>query len=148
MALKNEIQADLIESMKAKDEVRVSALRMLKAAILKFEVASGERKEASDSDILGLIQKEIKQRQDSVEQFQKGNRFDMAEKEEKEMAVLKGYMPPQMTEEEVLELAKAAVEQSGAKGKGEIGKVMAILMPQVKGKADGSIVNRIVSQLL
>ena len=148
MALKNQIQEDLFTSMKAKDEVRVSALRMLKAAILKFEVATGERKEASDSDILGLIQKEIKQRQDSIEQFQKGNRFDMAEREEKEMAVLKAYMPPQLTEEEVLQLAKAAVEQSGAKGKGEIGKVMALLMPQVKGKADGSMVNKIVSQLL
>lgn len=148
MALKNEIQADLVTSMKAKDEVRVSALRMLKAAILKFEVASGERREATDSDILGLVQKEIKQRHDSIEQFQKGNRFDMAEREEKEMAVLREYMPPQMSEEEVLKLAEAAVEKSGARGKGDIGKVMALLMPQVKGKADGSMVNKIVSELL
>lgn len=147
MALKHQIQSDLMEAMKAKEEVRVSALRMLKAAILKFEV-SGERKEATDNDILALLNKEIKQRRDSAEQFKTGNRPDMAANEEKEIEVLKAYMPPQLSEEEVEKLVKESITESGAVGKKDIGKVMAVLMPKVKGMADGAVVNKMVQALL
>jgi len=147
MALKNQIQEDLISSMKAKDEIKTGALRMLKAAILKAEV-SGDRKEATDSDILGIINKEIKSRRDSVVQFKAGNRMEMAEKEEKEIAVLLAYMPPQLSEEEILKLAEEAIAQTGAAKKNEMGKVMAALMPKLKGMADGAVVNKIVSSLL
>jgi uncharacterized protein len=147
MALKNQIQSEMMEAMKAKDDLKVSALRMLKAAILKFEV-SGERKEASDSDILSILSKEIKQRQDSAEQFRKGDRIEMAEKEEKEIDILKAYMPPQLGEDEILKLAEEAIAVSGASKKNEMGKVMAVLMPKVKGMADGAVVNKIVLSLL
>ena len=147
MALKNQIQADLIAAMKAKDEIRLNALRMVKAAILKFEV-SGGRKEATDEDILAIVNKEIKSRADSAQQFTAGNRPELAEKEEKEIEILKAYMPPQMTDEQILKLAEEAIAQTGASKKHEMGKVMAALMPKVKGMADGAVVNKIVSGLL
>jgi uncharacterized protein YqeY len=148
MALRQQIQNDLFEAMKAKDEVKVGALRMLKAAMLKFEVAGVEKKEATDEDILQLVTKEIKSRMDSAEQFRKGNRPELAEKEEKEIEILKAYMPPQMGEDEILALVKEAIAKTGAVKKNEMGKVMGVLMPQVKGKADGAMVNRIVNSML
>jgi len=148
MALRLQLQKDMIEAMKAKDEIKLGALRMLKAAILKFEVAGAEKKEATDMDILGLVSKEIKSRQDSAGQFRKGNRLELAEKEEKEIEVLKAYMPPQLGEDEILKLAKEAIAETGAGKKNEMGKVMSVLMPKVKGMADGAAVNRIVSSLL
>lgn len=147
MALKNHIQEELNAAMKGGDDLKVSVLRMLKAAILKFEV-SGERKEATDENILEMIGKEVKQRRDSAEQFRNGDRIQMAEKEEKEVEILMAYMPPQLGEDEILELAKEAIGETGASGRADTGKVMAALMPKVKGKADGSVVSNIVGQLL
>ncbi|MFC1750256.1 GatB/YqeY domain-containing protein [Pseudomonadota bacterium] len=147
MALKNRLQQDLMEAMKAKEDLKVSALRMLKASILKFEV-SGERKEATDEDVLSIINKEIKQRKDSAEQFKAGNRFEQAEQEEAEVEILQAYMPPQMSEQEITNLAKEAVAATGASSPADIGKVMGALMPKVKGKADGSLVNKVVASLL
>jgi uncharacterized protein len=148
MALRNQIQADMMEAMKAKDEIRLGALRMLKAAMLKFEVSGAEKKEASDADILTLVSKEIKSRQDSAEQFRKGDRIELAEKEEKEIEVLMAYMPPQLGEDEILKLAEEAIAQTGATKKHDMGKVMGALMPKVKGLADGTVVSRIVNELL
>jgi hypothetical protein len=147
MALKNQIQADMLAAMKAKDDLKVSTLRMLKAAILKQEV-SGERKEATDEVILGIIGKEIKSRRDSAEQFRAGNRPEMAEKEEKEIEVLLGYMPPQMSEEELKKVAKEVIASMGASSKADLGKVMGAMMPKVKGMADGDLVSKVVKELL
>lgn len=147
MALKNQIQADMLAAMKAKDDLKVSTLRMLKAAILKQEV-SGERKEATDDVILGIIGKEIKSRRDSAEQFRAGNRPEMAEKEEKEIEVLLGYMPPQMSEEELKKIAKEVIASMGASSKADLGKVMGAMMPKVKGMADGDLVSKVVKELL
>lgn len=147
MALKHQIQADMMEAMKSHNDVKVSALRMLKAAILKYEV-SGDRKEASDDDVLNIIGKEIKSRRDSIEQFKAGNRPEMAEKEEKEIAVLLEYMPPQMSEEEVTKIAVQVVDEMGAKSKADMGKVMGAVMNKVKGMADGNLVKKIVTSLL
>lgn len=147
MALKHEINSQLMEAMKAKDDVRVSTLRMLKAAIMKFEV-EGERKEASDEDVLKLIQREIKSHKDSVEQFKSGNRFEMAEKEEKEIAILVEFMPPQMSEEEILAIAKQVIAETGAKSKSDMGRVMGAMMPKVQGQADGTLVSKVVNGLL
>ncbi len=147
MALKNQIQSEMLAAMKAKDDIKLNTLRMVKAAILKMEV-SGDRKEATDDDILTIINKEIKSRMDASEQFRKGNRIDLAEKEEKEIEILKIYMPPQLGEDQILALAKEAIAQTGAAKKNEMGKVMAALMPKVKGMADGNVVNKIVSGLL
>ena len=134
-------------AMKAKDDIRLNALRLVKAAILKLEV-SGDRKEATDEDILVIVNKEIKSRMDSATQFRAGNRLELAEKEEKEIEILKVYMPPQLGEDEILKLAEEAIAQTGATKKHDMGKVMAALMPKVKGMADGGLVNKIVSGLL
>lgn len=147
MALKNQLQADLIEAMKAKDEVKTSVLRMVKAAILKYEV-SGDRKEATDADILNIINKEIKSRKDSVEQFTGGNRMDLADKENAEIKVLEAYMPPQMSEDEVKQVVLDVMNSTGATSKADIGKVMGPVMAKVKGLADGGMVNKIVGSLL
>ena len=147
MALKNQIQQDMLEAMKAHDDIKVSTLRMLKAAILKFEV-SGDRKEAADNDILSLIGKELKQRRDSIEQFRAGGRTELAEKEEKEAAVLLAYMPPQMSEEDVTKIAQEVIAKMGASSKADLGKVMGAMMPRVKGMADGDVVSRVVKALL
>lgn len=147
MALKHQIQKDMMEAMKAHEELKVSALRMLKAAVLKFEV-SGERKEATDTDVLTIIGKEIKSRRDSAEQFRNGNRPEMADKEEKEIEILLAYMPPQMSEEELTKIAKEVIASMGAKSKAELGKVMGAMMPKVKGLADGDLVSKVVKALL
>ena len=147
MALKHQIQADMLNAMKAHEDLKVSALRMLKAAIMKFEV-SGERKEATDADILSMISKEIKSRRDSAEQFKAGNRPELAEKEEKEIEILLAYMPPQMSEEELTKVAKEVIESMGAKSKADLGKVMGAMMGKVKGMADGDMVNKVVKALL
>jgi len=148
MALKQQIQTELAEAMKSKDENKVGTLRMLKAAILKFEVSGNEKKDATDEEVLTIIGKEIKQRKDSAEQFKQGNRFEQAEKEEQEIEVLMAYMPPQMSEEEVMKIAKETVAELGATSKADIGKVMGAMMPKVKGQADGSVVNKVVASLL
>lgn len=147
MALKHQIQEDMLQAMKAHEDVKVSALRMLKAAILKYEV-SGERKEATDQDVLTIIGKEIKSRRDSIEQFKAGNRMEMAENEEKEIAVLMAYMPPQMSEDELKKVAKEVIASMGASSKADLGKVMGAMMVKVKGMADGDIVSKVVKELL
>ncbi len=147
MALKHQIQQDMLQAMKAHEDVKVSALRMLKAAILKYEV-SGERKEATDQDVLTIIGKEIKSRRDSIEQFKAGNRMEMAENEEKEIAVLMAYMPPQMSEDELKKVAKEVIASMGASSKADLGKVMGAMMGKVKGMADGDIVSKVVKELL
>lgn len=148
MALKQQIQSQLLEAMKAKDETRLSVLRMLKASIMKFEVEGGERKDATDDDVMKLIQKEIKSRRDSAEQFRKGGRDEMAAAEEKEIEVLMEYMPPQLSEEEVTAIVKEVIEETGAKSKQDLGRVMGALMPKVQGQADGALVSKIVNSLL
>lgn len=134
--------------MKEKDEIRTSALRMLKAAMLKFEVSGKEKKEATDEDILQILGKEVKQRKESIEQFKAGGREDLIEREQKEMEILQAYLPAQMTEEEIKSLVEQTMDKTGAVTKADIGKLMGHLMPQVKGKADGALVSRIVNGLL
>lgn len=147
MTLKEQLQQDLIASMKAKDEVQTGAIRMLKAAILRFETA-GDKKVATDADIIQIIGKEIKQRKDSIEQFEKGNRLELAEKEKLEMAVLEKYLPAQLSDDEVRTIVKEVISATGATGKSDLGKVMGALMPKVKGKADGALVTRMVQESL
>jgi hypothetical protein len=116
MSLKDQIQKDLIENMKAKNEAAVGAIRMLKTAIMKFETA-GEAKTANDEEIIQLVNKEIKQRKDSIEQFEKGNRPELAAKEKAEMAFLEKYMPAQMSEDEIKAIIKEGMAATGASTK-------------------------------
>ena len=147
MTLKEQLQQDLITSMKAKDEVTTGTIRLIKAAILRLETA-GEKKVATDEDVIQIIGKEMKQRKDSIEQFEKGNRPELAEKEKLEMAVLEKYLPAQLSEEEIRNIVAEVIASTGATGKSDLGKVMGALMPRTKGKADGGLVNKIVQELL
>ena len=148
MTLREKISADLINAMKAKEEIKVSALRMLKAAVMKFEVSGGQKVEANDEQIIQIIGKEVKQRKDSIDAFKKGGREDLVKGEEAELKILAAYLPAQMSEDEVRLIVKEVVTQTGASSKADIGKVMGGIMPRVKGKADGQMVNRIVGELL
>lgn len=147
MALKQQIQQDMLAAMKEHNDMKVSALRMLKAAILKFETA-GDRREATDEDILGLIGKEVKQRRDSIESFKNAQRTELAEKEEQEMLILKSYLPTPLSEEELKTIIQDTINQVGATSKADMGKVMGHLMSKVKGRADGGQVNKLVAEML
>ena len=166
--LKDKIKADFKEAFKAKDQVKLSVLKMVNSEIGNAEInkraklikglpageAGGkmENVEAltvlNDEEVLQVVGREVKKRKDSIEAFEKAGRLELAEKEKAELAALMAYMPEQLPEEKIKELAKKAMDQSGAKVEKEIGKVMAILAPQVKGKADGSLVNKIIRELL
>jgi len=166
--LKDKIKADFKEAFKAKDQVKLSVLKMVNSEIGNAEIGKRgklmkegktENVEAlsilNDEEVLQVVGREVKKRKDSIEAFEKAGRLELAEKEKAEMAALMAYMPTPLPEEKIRELAKKAVEQSGAKGEKEtcpperrIGKVMAILAPQVKGKSDGALVNKIVRELL
>ncbi|MBN1495112.1 GatB/YqeY domain-containing protein [Candidatus Peregrinibacteria bacterium] len=148
MSLKDQIQKDMIGAMKAKEDIKLNALRMLKAEIMKFEVAGSEKKEAKDEDVIQLIGKQVKQRDDAATQYKAGNRPELAEKEEKEAEILKKYLPAQMSEEEVKKIVQETIKEVGATGKADLGKVMGAIMPKVKGKADGKLINKIVQDLL
>lgn len=146
--LRSKIQKNLTEAMKAKDEARVSTLRMLKAAIMKFEVAGEKKKEATDEEILQLVAKEAKQRKESIDAFRKGGREDLAAKEEVELKILQAYLPEQMSEEELKKVVQEVIQQVGAHGKGDFGKVMGAVISRVKGRAEGFLVSKCVGQLL
>jgi uncharacterized protein YqeY len=150
MTLKERIIVDLKEAMRAVDapdyKVRLSAIRMLKADIMNTEIA--KKSEPSDEDVISLIQRQIKIRNESIEQFEKGGRADLVEKERKEAAVLAEYLPEQMSDDELNQLAQEAIGATGAASPKEMGKVMSYMMPKLKGRADGKRVNQAVSALL
>ncbi|MBU1445954.1 GatB/YqeY domain-containing protein [Patescibacteria group bacterium] len=147
MSLKDQVQSQMIEAIKAKDTIKTSTLRMLKAEILKFET-SGSNKETTDEILVSIIQKQLKQRKDAAEQYLKGGRPELAEKEEQEAKILEAYLPEQMSEEEVRGIIKTVITEVGATSKADIGKVMGAIMTKIKGKADGKVINRIVQELL
>ncbi|MCH3959280.1 MAG: GatB/YqeY domain-containing protein [Selenomonas sp.] len=146
MALKDQLMADMKEAMKAHDKDRLAVIRMVRGAIRQQEIDG--KKELGDSDVIAVISKEVKMRKDSIEEFKKGDRQDLVEKTQAEIEVLMPYMPAQLSEAEVSELVKAAVEETGAKTQKDMGKVMGKLMPKVKGRADGKMVNNIVRSML
>ena len=146
MNLKEKIESDFKEAFKGKDGVRLSALKMLRAEIHNTEIA--KRKELDDEEIIEVVLREIKKGKDAIGLYEKGDRRELAEKEKAEIKVLSAYLPKQISEQEVRNLVKRAVEQSGATSVKEMGKVMAVLMPQIKGKADNSLVSNIVKELL
>ena len=143
--LKQQLRDQLKQYMLARDELKLSVIRMLLSAITYFEInKGGAGYEATDEDVMTVIGKEVKQRKDSIEQFEKANRQDLADKEKKELALLEKYLPQQLSEEEITQFVKEAIAQTGASSPQDMGKVMSALMPKVKGKADGSIVSSIV----
>ncbi len=146
MALKDQLDADLKAAMRDKDAVKLSVVRMLKSAIKYREIEV--MKPLDDAGVLQVISSEIKRHKDSVEQYRAGNRTDLVEKEEAEIAVLQGWLPTQFTEAEVRAKVDAVVTQVGAKGPKDMGAVMKALLPEVQGKADGKLVSELVKARL
>ena len=134
MTLKERITEDMKSAMRAKDTARLSTIRLLLAAIKQREV--DERITVTDADVLGVIDKMVKQRRDSITQFEAGNRKDLADAERAEVDVLSAYMPAQLTDAEIDALVTSAISKTGAAGMSGMGKVMAELRPQVAGRAD------------
>ncbi|MBX9587517.1 MAG: GatB/YqeY domain-containing protein [Gammaproteobacteria bacterium] len=152
-SLKNRITEDMKEAMRAKESARLAVIRFLLAAIKQVEVdaktAVGEERTAlTDEQTLAVINKLIKQRRDSKEQFEKAGRDDLAQQESYELSVLVHYLPPQLDEAEVESLVKAAISESSASGIQDMGKVMAILKPQLQGRADMGAVSAKIRSLL
>ncbi len=154
--LKQKLQEDLKQSMLAKEELKTSTLRLLLSSITYFEKSKGlpagrqggAGYEATDDDVMEVLAREIKKRRESIEMYEKGNRPELAEKENKELEMLQTYLPEQLSEEEIKNLVKEATSQTGATEIKDMGKVMAALMPKIKGKAEGSIISNIVKQEL
>ncbi len=146
MSLKEQLTADMKEAMKNKEKDRLAVIRMVRGAIRQQEIDG--QKELGEDDVIAVISKEVKMRRDSIEEFKKGGREDLVEKTQAEIDVLMPYLPAQLSEDEVRELVKAAVEQTGASTPKDMGKVMGVLMPKVKGRADGKMVNTIVKSFL
>ena len=146
---KQKLQEELKQSMLAKNELKTSVLRMLLSAINYYEIQKGGAGyQATDEDVLSVIQNQAKQRRDSIEQFKNAGRQELAEKEQKELEILGAYLPEQMNEEEVRKFVKDVIAQTGATSMQDIGKVMGALMPKVKGKADGNLVSKLVRESL
>ena len=138
--------AELKEAMKKGDKVRQSVIRLVRAEIHNAEIA--QRKSLDDSGVIDVISKELKKRRESIVEFERGNRQDLAAQEKAELAVLLEYLPPQMSRDEIEALARNIIAEIGARGPGDKGKVMARLMPQLKGKAEGRLVSEVVTELL
>lgn len=146
MTLKDEIQQALKGALKRRQGVEVSTLRLLLSEIKYAEIA--QQKPADDGKVLDVIAREVKRRRESIEAFRKGNRSDLVEQEEAELAILMSYLPKQISREEIVAAAREVMDMIGAKDPSDKGRVMAQLMPQLKGKADGREVSEIVSELL
>jgi len=140
--LKDRLRSDLTVAMKARDEVRSSTLRMVLAAITNAEVAGKQARELSDDDIIGVLSTEAKKRREAAAAFQEGGRRELAAKETAEAAVIADYLPEQLSAAEIAELVTAAIAQVGAADEGmrAMGKVMGVLTPQTRGRADGGAV--------
>jgi len=144
--LQEKLMADLKEAMKGGDKRRLEVIRMVRARIKNAEIA--RQKGLDDPDVLDVIAKEAKQRRESITEFKKADRQDLLDKEEAELAILLEYLPQQMSREEILAAARGVIEEMGAQGPGDKGKVMQKLIPQLKGKAEGRDINEVVTELL
>ena len=141
--LEEKIMSDYKEAMKAKESLRSSALSFLRAQMMNAAIDK-KKKTLDDLEAIAVIKKQIKQRQDSIEQFTKGNRMDLADKETKELAILRSYLPPELGEEEIKKVIEEAVAQLGAAGLKDMGKVMKEVQAKLAGQADGKLVSELV----
>ena len=140
------IEAGMVTAAKSKDKIRLSALRLIKSALHNKEIDA--RRELNEEEALQVLSSMVKQRKDSIEQFTKGGRMDLVEKEEKELQVIQEFMPEQMSEEDIEAVIVKAIEELGATSPRDMGKVMKALMPIVTGKADGKLVSQKVKEKL
>ena len=144
--MKQKLMDDLKQAIRGGDKVRRSAIRLMMADIKNAEIA--RQADLEDVDILSIIAKGVRQHKESIEAFKQGNRNDLVVQEEAEMAVLQEYLPKQMTREEIIAEARRVIEEVGAEGPGDKGKVMPKLIARLKGKADGREINAVVTELL
>ena len=146
MSLKERLLQDMKEALKSKDKVKLSTIRMINSLIKNAEIE--KRGSLTDEEIIQLLMKYAKQRRESIEMYEKGGRQDLVEKEKAELAVVESYLPKQLSEDEIREIVKQAIDETGAASVKDLGKVMKVVMPKVKGRADGSVVNRLVKEML
>src|SRR6266436_4593273 len=149
MTLQQRVDSDLKEAMRAKDVTKLGVLRMLKSALKYAAIAkSGAEAELSDAEAVQVIRKQAKQRQDSIESFEKGGRAELAEKEKNELSILQSYLPQSMTAEEIAKVVRETIAEIGATSKAQMGAVMKALQPKAAGRADGKTLSQEVQKQL
>jgi len=146
MNLNERLNEDMKQAMKDKDKFRLSVVRMMRASIKNVEI--DEKRTLSDEEVINILQREVKQRKDSLQEFVKAGRDDLAADVQAEIAIISEYLPQQLSEEEIKAVVQQTIQEVGASSKADMGKVMGALMPKVKGRADGRLVNQIVQQFL
>ncbi len=146
MSIVERIDFDLKEALKSRDELKLSVIRMIKASLKNRSI---EKMGAlTDDDVISVLSSMVKQRRESIEQFSSAGRKDLAEKEEKELKIIQSYLPEQLSSQEIDSIIISAINESGAKSQNDIGKVMKLVIPKIKGVADGRLVNQRVKELL
>lgn len=146
MALKDQLMNDLKEAMKDKDVIRKNTVQMVRSAVLQFE--KDNKTELDDNGVIEVIAKELKKRKDVLPEYEKSCRDDLIEGLNKEIETLLGYLPAQLSKEELMEIVKEAIAETGATSMKDMGKIMAAVMPKTKGRADGKEINAIVKEML
>ena len=146
MTIRERLEADIVAAMRSRNQQRLDALRYLKSAVNRVEI--DQRTTLDDAGVIDVVVRQVKDRRDSIRMFEQGNRADLVAKEAADLAILEEYMPPQLDEAELTQLVQQVISEVGAATMQDKGKVMGRLMPQVQGKADGALVNSLVSRLL
>ncbi len=146
MGLKESITSDLKQAMLARDKGRTSTLRLLIAAIRNAEIE--KRRELSEDELIEVVNREVRKRKEAIAEFEKGDRPDLVDKEKKELEILKDYLPEQIPVEELRKMIGKLIDETGASSEKDLGKVMSKIMPIVKGRADGKMVNQLVREML
>jgi uncharacterized protein YqeY len=146
VTLQDRLMEDLKTAMRSHDDVRRSVIRLVRSAVQNERISQG--KDLDDASVVQVMARMVRQYRESIAIFREKGRSDLADKEESELAVVMAYMPRQLTSEEVLDVARRVVQEVSARGPGDKGKVMGVLMPQLRGKVDGNVVNAVVTDLL
>jgi uncharacterized protein YqeY len=146
MSLAERLNADMKEAMKNKDKFTLSVIRMIRSSLQNIEI--DQRRELTEQDVLDVLNREVKQRKDALQEFEKAGRDDLVEQLAQEIEVILAYLPKQLTEEEIKAIVQQTIVEVGVSSKAEMGKLMGALMPKVKGIADGKLVNQIVQASL
>ena len=148
MNLKEKLNEDMRKALRKKDALRLSTIRLLLAAIKNLEIAKGKDKELKESDLLGALSAEAKKRKEAIEGYKRGKREELAEKETRELKIIKEYLPEELSPEELGRIVEETIREEGAKDLKDMGKVMGAIMGKVKGRADGKVVNQMVRERL
>ncbi|GIP25117.1 hypothetical protein J23TS9_02470 [Paenibacillus sp. J23TS9] len=146
MNLSERLNEDMIQAMKSKEKFRLSTIRMVRSTIKNLEIDL--KRTLDDNEVLDILSREIKQRKDALQEFKKADRDDLASNVEAEIEIIGQYLPEQLSEEEIKVIVQQTIQETGASSKADMGKVMSALMPKVKGRSDGKLVNQVVQQFL